>query len=92
MRGCHLCQPPCSGKVTYFFGEPFIESKRWEVLGDPRLGVALVTGVHPVGFTTVLCGEVVNRRRLSLVDRTLPQQSGPCEPDARDHGGTRFEV
>ena len=46
---------PSEQKVTYFFGEPFIEGERREIVRGPRLGVALIAGVHTIGFTTIPC-------------------------------------
>ena len=54
LRRRHLCPSSPGEKGTYLFGEPFIEGIQREVLRDPRLGMALVTGVHAILFTTLL--------------------------------------
>ena len=46
--------------MAYLFGESFVEGVQWEVTRDPRLGMALVAGMHPIHLTAILHAQTVN--------------------------------
>jgi len=72
------CQFFSSEEGTRLFGESFVEGIQREFLRDPGFGVALVAGVHSIGFTTILHGYAVNpkefethRQRFTSATTTL---------------------
>ena len=56
----HVSSLGVGGGGADLYSESFVEGKQREGVGDPRLGMALIAGVHAIYFTAVLHGHTVN--------------------------------